>query len=53
MYSDDITERVKHEMKNQEGIFIPSFLARLDESLVQPVISLIVKGISGRGIRKA
>ena len=50
---DGITETVKHEIKKQEGGFLPAFLAPLAASLVQPVVSIVGKGISGRGIRTA
>ena len=45
---DGITETVKHEIRKQEGGFLPALLAPLDASLVQPVISSILKGISVR-----
>ena len=41
-----ITETVKHEIKKQEGGY-------LGASLVQPVISSVVKCISGSGVRRA
>ena len=50
---DGVTETVKHEIKRQEGGFLEALLAALVASLVQPVISLVVKGISGRGVRRA
>ena len=50
---DDITETVKHEIKKQEGRFLGVLLAPLAASLVQPVISSVVKGITGRGVRTA
>ena len=50
---DGVTETVKHEIKKQEGGFIGALLAPLAASLVQPVISLVVKSISGRGVRRA
>ena len=40
---DDITETVKHEIKNQEGRFLPALLAHLAASLVQLVIFSAVK----------
>ena len=40
---DDITETVKHEIKNEEGRFLPALLAHLAASLVQLVISSAVK----------
>ena len=51
---DRVTKTVKHEIKKkQEGRFLGALLAPLATSLVQPVISLVVKGISGRGVRRA
>ena len=50
---DGITETVKHEIKKQDSGFLPALLAPLAASLVQPVISLVIKGVSGRGIRRA
>ena len=41
---DEVTKTVKHEMKKLEGGFLGALLAPLAASLVQPVISLIVKG---------
>ena len=49
---DGITETIKMKQKKQEGEFLPALLAPLAASLVPPVISSIVKGISGRGIRR-
>ena len=40
-----VTETVKHEIKKWEGRFPGPFL--------QPVISSVVKGISGRGVKIA
>ena len=48
-----VTETVKHEIKNQEGAFLGALLAPLCTSLVQLAISSVVKGISGRGVRRA
>ena len=50
---DGVTETVKHEIKKQEGGFLGALLAPLAASLVQPVISSVVKIISGRGARRA
>ena len=47
-----VTETVKHEFKKSEGGFRGALLAPLAASLVQPVISSLVKGINGRGIRR-
>ena len=41
---DGITEKVKNEIKKQDG-FLPALLALLAASLAQPVISSVVKGI--------
>ena len=46
-----VTETVKHEI--QEGGCIGALLAHLTALLVQPVVSSVVKGISGRGVRRA
>ena len=50
---DGVTETVKHEIKKQEGRFLGALLAPLVVSLVQLVISSVVKGMSGRGVRRA
>ena len=50
---DGVTETVKHEIKEQEGGLSGALLASLATSLVQPVISSEVKGISERGVRRA
>ena len=50
---DDIVETVKHEMKIQQGGFLVALLATLAVSLVQLKISSVVKGISGRVVRRA
>ena len=50
---DGFTETVKHEIKKREGVFLPALLAPLFASIVQPVISLVIKGISGRGVGRA
>ena len=49
---DWVIEIVKHEIKKQEGGFLGALLAPLAASIVQPVISRVVKGISGRGVKK-
>ena len=48
---DGVSEKTKHERK-QQGEFLGALLAPLNASLVQPVISSVVKGISGRGVRR-
>ena len=40
---DGITEKLKHEIKKQEGGFLPTLLAPLATSLVQPEISSVLK----------
>ena len=52
VFIDGVTETVNHEIKKQEGGFLVSMLETLAASLVQPVISSVVKGISGRGVRR-
>ena len=48
-----VTKTVKYEIKKQEGRFLGTLLAPLAPSLVQPVISSVVKHISGRGVKRA
>ena len=50
---DGVAETVKDEIKKTRRQISWSFLAPLAASLVQPVISSVVKGTSGRGVRKA
>ena len=50
---DGVTEKVKHEIKKQEGGFLGDLLAPLAASIKQSVISSIIKGVSGRGVRRA
>ena len=50
---DGVTETVKHETKKQEGRFIAALLAPLAASLLQPVISSVMKGITGRTVMRA
>ena len=50
---DGVTVTVKDKIKKQEGGFLEALLAPLIASLVQLVISSVVKGISGRGVRRA
>ena len=54
---DDITEIVKHKKQQQQEQqgrfrFLLALLAPLAASLVQPVISLVVKSVSRKGIEK-
>ena len=48
---DGVTETVKHEIKKQEGRFLGALLTPSVASLIKPVISSVVKGISERGVR--
>ena len=48
-----IDKTVKHEIKKQQGGFLPVSLAPLAASLAHPVTSSVVKGVSGRGVRRA
>ena len=47
---DGVTGTVKHEIKKQEDRFLGALLAPLAASLVQPVVSSVVKTISGRAV---
>ena len=49
---DWVTETVKHRMEKRSGGFLGALLASLAASLAQPVISSLVKSISGRGVKK-
>ena len=49
---DSITETVEHEIKKQEHGFCGTLLEPLAASLVQSVISSVVKGIRERGVRR-
>ena len=50
---DGVGETVKYEIKKQGGGFLDTILAPLAVSLVEPMISSVIKGISGRGFRIA
>ena len=50
---DGVTETLKREIKNHKTGFFQDLLAPLASLLVQPVISSVVKGIRGKGVRKA
>ena len=52
MLIDGVTETVKYEIKKQEGGFLVALLAPVVASLLQPVIFSVVRGISGRGVRR-
>ena len=49
---DGVTETWKPEIKEQEAGFLEVLLASLATSLMHPVISLVVKAISGRGVER-
>ena len=49
---DGVTGTVKHEIKKQGG-FLWALLASMASSIVQPLIFSVVKGIMGRGVRRA
>ena len=49
---DGVTKTVKHEIKKQKYGFLGALLATLAALLVQPLYSSVVKGISGRGVRR-
>ena len=53
VFLDGVTEIVKHERKKQEGGFLGALIARIAASLVQPVISSVVTGISEKGVRRS
>ena len=48
-----VTETVKYEIKKLKGVFIRALLAPLASSIVQLIISSVVKGISGTEVRRA
>ena len=50
---DEVTETAKYKIKKQECGSLPALLASLAHSLVQPVASSVLKGISGGGFRRA
>ena len=50
---DGVTGTVKNEIKKQEDRFLGALPAPLAASLVQPVVSSVVKTISGRGVTRA
>ena len=50
--TDRVTETVENQIKAGDGL-LGVLLAPLVASLVQPVIATVVKGISGRGVRRA
>ena len=50
---DGVTEAIKHEIKKQEAGFLGAVLASLAASLVQPMISSIIKDVCRREVRRA
>ena len=48
-----LTDGVAETVKKQEGRFLWALLAPLAASLVQLVVSSVVKSISGRGVKRA
>ena len=50
---DGFTETLKYEKKKKKEGFLEALLALLATSIVQPIISSVVKGVSGRGFRRA
>ena len=50
---DDVTEKIKHEIKKQEGGFLGAVLALLAASFVQPMNFFSGKGIAERVVRRA
>ena len=48
---DGVTKTVKHKIKKQESGFLGALLAPLAASLVQPVISSVVKGMWKRSLK--
>ena len=53
MLIDGVTETAKDKIINQKDEFLGALLAPLATSLVQPVISSVIEGINGRGVRRA
>ena len=53
IFIDGVTGTVKCEIKKKEGRFLGALLASLAASLGQLVNSSVVKGIIGRGVRRA
>ena len=49
---DWVPEKIKHEIKKQEGGFLEALLVPLPASILQSVISSVVKGINERKFRK-
>ena len=49
---DGVTETAKHEIKNKKVDFLKLCLASLAALLLQPVISSVVKDVSGGGVSR-
>ena len=49
----ELLKQYKMKLKKQQGLFLGALLVPLAASLVQPVISSVLKGRSGRGVRRA
>ena len=50
---DDITATVKYEIKKRKGRVLLALLAPLADSLVQPIILSVLKGMSGIEVTRA
>ena len=50
---DDITATVKYEIKKRWGRVLLALLAPLADSLVQPIILSVLKGMSGIAVTRA
>ena len=51
--TDGVTETVNHEVKNTRWQISSSFLNPFSQLWVQTIISSLVKGTSGRGVKRA
>ena len=50
---DRVTETIKYEIQKQEGGFFGALVAPLAASIVQPMVSSVMKAISEWGVRRA
>ena len=50
---DGVTETIRHEIKKTRSRIFWALLAHLTASILQLLISSVVKGMSGRGVRKS
>ena len=58
---DGARETTKHEIKNQEGKFLPTMIAPMAASLITPIVSSLIQlvtpclinAIFGKGVRRA